>query len=516
MRITNEKISTSSTLSSITLDEDVLLQQNSLSTEATTTNGTMIDDDIFDNFNKEQREKKTLHLINTAIEQRNLKICKPRFFARPKPQKQIEEGKSLRLKAAISANPTPQVFWYKNGIRLETGNKYSIFQNGDFFLLEVHSLSIFDSGLYKCTAKNTEGISFCSANVKVIEIKSINEKIESPISQRMKRQKSRSEQMAPEIVEGLPFEVKAISGDQFIAECRVIGNPIPSICWLHNNKRITPNSDHIILSFDGELSKLFFSKISSHDSGCYIFFAANPSGTVRSEMNLLVNKTIIKIAPKFFESKMRIRHQIDGKDNGIRQRKIILLAEIIEGTEPITFKWFTPNRVEITNEYLNAYRFDRVGKDSRLTIFDAFPTDSGDYKCLAENKFGTSKCIFELKITENHYNIKLKPPIVSPKQSIIYSKKGQRFVDLIFSVFGDETVICWYRIIKNYEKHIIPNTKKYEANNKENGQYVSLRIYDIQINDASLYKIVAINRCGESSGLIKLVVNNENKTESAL
>nr|CAD2204998.1 unnamed protein product [Meloidogyne enterolobii] len=342
----------------------------------------------------------------------------------------------------------------------------------------------------------------------------------------MKRQKSRSEQMAPEIIEALPSEAKAISGDQFIAECRVLGNPIPSICWLHNNTRITPNSDHIVLSFDGELSKLLISKISSLDSGRYIFIAENSSGTIRSEMNLLVNKAIREddlLSPKFIESKVRLRHQIEIGDNGISQREIILLAEIIEGTEPITIKWFTPNRVEITNDHLNAYRIDRVGKDSRLTIFDAFPTDTGDYKCLAENKFGTAKCIFELKINEKNnfnYNIEQKPPTVSAKQSTIYAKQGQRFVDLIFSVFGDETVICWYRIVQDSEQHIIPNTKKYEASNKDNGQCVSLRIYDLQINDASQYKIVAINRCGEASGIIKLFVNtniniNENK-KSAL
>nr|CAD2204997.1 unnamed protein product [Meloidogyne enterolobii] len=155
MRRKNAKMSTASTISSTTLasiniDEDVLQQQNQLSTETTsTTNGINTNDillqigadgeqqkfelneeDLDDNTNKEQRQKKTLQIINAAIEQRNSKICRPRFFARPKPHKQVAEGKSLRLKAAISANPLPQVYWDRNGIRLETGSKYSIFQDG--------------------------------------------------------------------------------------------------------------------------------------------------------------------------------------------------------------------------------------------------------------------------------------------------------------------------------------------------------------------------------------------------
>uniref|UniRef100_A0A914N1I4 Uncharacterized protein n=1 Tax=Meloidogyne incognita TaxID=6306 RepID=A0A914N1I4_MELIC len=154
MRRKNAKMSTASTISSTTLasiniDEDVQQQQNQLSTETTTTNGInttdillqigadgeqqkfeLNDEELDDNTNKEQRQKKTLQIINAAIEQRNSKICRPRFFARPKPHKQVAEGKSLRLKAAISANPTPQVYWDRNGIRLETGSKYSIFQDG--------------------------------------------------------------------------------------------------------------------------------------------------------------------------------------------------------------------------------------------------------------------------------------------------------------------------------------------------------------------------------------------------
>uniref|UniRef100_A0A915N7N9 Fibronectin type-III domain-containing protein n=1 Tax=Meloidogyne javanica TaxID=6303 RepID=A0A915N7N9_MELJA len=163
-------------------------------------------------------------------------VCRPRFFARPKPHKQVAEGKSLRLKAAISANPLPQVYWDRN-----------------------------------------EGVAFCSANVQVVELatpKSSTEsliKTESPINQRMKRQKSRSEQMAPEIIEALPSEAK--------------------------------------------------------------FIAENSSGTIRSEMNLLVNKAIREddlLSPKFIESKVRLRHQIEIGDKGVSQREIILLAEIIE------------------------------------------------------------------------------------------------------------------------------------------------------------------------------------------
>lgn len=58
-------------------------------------------------------------------------------MVKPKPKKSIVEHKSLRLKTAISANPIPLVHWDKAGVVLETGNKYSIYNDGDFYYLEV-------------------------------------------------------------------------------------------------------------------------------------------------------------------------------------------------------------------------------------------------------------------------------------------------------------------------------------------------------------------------------------------
>lgn len=70
-------------------------------------------------------------------------------MVKPKPKKSIMAHKSLRLKAAVSANPVPTVHWDKDGVILETGNKYSIYNDGDFYYLEVRHDSNFN---FKLTA----------------------------------------------------------------------------------------------------------------------------------------------------------------------------------------------------------------------------------------------------------------------------------------------------------------------------------------------------------------------------
>lgn len=103
-----------------------------------------------------------LEEIRITINDRNKKACRPKFIVKPKSKKPIDEGKSLRLKTAVSANPAPavQVYtlpefhgkreyrnkeivkvniqWDRAGMVLETGNKYSIYNDGDFYYLEVN------------------------------------------------------------------------------------------------------------------------------------------------------------------------------------------------------------------------------------------------------------------------------------------------------------------------------------------------------------------------------------------
>lgn len=92
----------------------------------------------------------TLDAIRQAIITRNGHgPCRPRFLVKPKTRKEIEEHKSLRLKAAVSANPSAEVHWDRNGVILETGNKFSIYNDGDFYYLEVR-LKSFEQYQYMC------------------------------------------------------------------------------------------------------------------------------------------------------------------------------------------------------------------------------------------------------------------------------------------------------------------------------------------------------------------------------
>ncbi|KAI3422567.1 hypothetical protein GPALN_013067 [Globodera pallida] len=483
---------------SIRADEDEQQQRTNGDSEKTAEEG-----------EARQKKQSTLQAVRAAIQQRNSRLCRPRFFIRPKPKKQIEEGKSLRLKTAISANPTSEVAWDKNGIVLETGNKYSLFHDGDFFYLEVHSLTPYDNGFYNCTAKNSEGIAICTAQVEVLpSAKNGNgEDTES-----LGRKRSRREQTAPKILEVLPARTRCIVGESLTVECSLSGSPTPAIAWSQNGTPLVSHPERCVLSFDGECATLSFFKISSTDAGTYSCSAENAAGTAKTDMLLEVQKPPIRdddgLAPKFLESKKRLRRELGECAGGVRET--VVVAEVIEGTEPISFQWFSPNRIEMGGES-KAYTIERFEKDSRLVILDAFPTDSGEYKCVAENKYGSAKCSIELRITERRKSPSEGEvqPVVRSLKTNVEVERGRKCAELSFEVTGSDPVVCWYRVMDGgNEERIIPNVnnKKYETSVSENGKLLSLRIFDVQKADEGQFKLVAINRSGEASAIANLQV----------
>lgn len=112
------------------------------------------------------------------------------------------------------------------------------------------------------------------------------------------------------------------------------------------------------------------------------------------------------LAPKFLNERPPLKRCIV---DGVKEGKIELQAEIVEGkifdferivlfkgTEPISIRWIH-DRVELEDSL--AFRFKRSSKDAVLLIADAFPEDSGEYVCVAENKYGVAHSYIQLFVT---------------------------------------------------------------------------------------------------------------------
>uniref|UniRef100_A0A7E4UYK2 Muscle M-line assembly protein unc-89 n=1 Tax=Panagrellus redivivus TaxID=6233 RepID=A0A7E4UYK2_PANRE len=430
----------------------------------------------------------TLEEIRQAINKRNKRLCRPKFLVKPKPKKAIEEYKSLRLKTAISGNPIPEVRWDRDGMILETGNKFSIYNDGDFYYLEVHHCSAVDVGFYNCTATNSEGMAICTSEVEV-------EANDSPLEQLKK--KLRKNPSTPEFIEVLPGRTSAKVGESLSISCSVSAYPAPKIQWSRNAVPIIAQKGQYSMFFDGECATLNFIDISVADAGTYQCVASNNVGTASTQMNLDVEKPNFRekdsAPPKFLQNKQKIRSVLDGTTNAIS-----LSAEIIEGAEPVIFRW-SRNKMEI--EPSVTIGLLRRGKTSILELKDAFPEDSGEYVCSAENKFGVARCYIDLNIIETmkSLSVDIPPTVNAISKTVAAHICGVS--ELRFTVTGQpEAVISW----THGGTKILPGAR-FETFG-ENGQFV-LRIHDIEQSDNGTYTLTAVNSAGSASDSVLLKID---------
>ncbi|KAI6180537.1 hypothetical protein M3Y98_00731100 [Aphelenchoides besseyi] len=435
---------------------------------------------------EQHSDNTTSDQIRSLIAKRNQKICAPKFYMKPKPRKEIEEHKSLRLRTALSANPSAKVQWDKDGVILETGNKYSIFNDGDFFYLEIHHVSIFDSGIYNLKVFNSEGYATCTTEV-VVRPDASMEKLKKRI---------RRDPIAPSFIDVLPGRMKITVGQELTVKCSLTGFPTPSISWYRNELPLLPQPGRCYIYFDGETTTLKLSCVSTSDAGRYIVVAENETRAM-AQMDLDVIQPEINegdgLVPAFIETRQKYRKVIDGHPMEIE-------TTLIQGTEPLKITW-THDSIQVKDS--TAFRYKRAGKNPCLIIADPFPEDSGLWTCVVENKFGQSTAHIDLTIIEQVKSpLTMTRPIITSTQPIIWAEPGAT-VDLMFRIIAKpEAVISWYL----NEQKLTPCTIKYETVNKH-PDFI-LRIHDVQPEDSATYQLVAINNAGQSSENVKLEVSS--------
>ncbi|XP_073766285.1 obscurin isoform X3 [Danio rerio] len=80
---------------------------------------------------------------------------RPLFFREELQNQETEEGETAFLCCELSKPGVP-VQWKKGAMLLKNGHKYSMTQEGNEVLLQIHDLTSQDSGIYRCCAGNLE------------------------------------------------------------------------------------------------------------------------------------------------------------------------------------------------------------------------------------------------------------------------------------------------------------------------------------------------------------------------
>nr|NP_001036525.1 down syndrome cell adhesion molecule 1, isoform G [Drosophila melanogaster]ABI31076.1 down syndrome cell adhesion molecule 1, isoform G [Drosophila melanogaster] len=272
----------------------------------------------------------------------------------------MEPGPSVFLKCVAGGNPTPEISWELDGKKIANNDRYQVGQyvtvNGDVVsYLNITSVHANDGGLYKCIAKSKVGVAEHSAKLNVY---------------------------------GLPYirqmEKKAIvAGETLIVTCPVAGYPIDSIVWERDNRalpinrkqKVFPNGTLIIENVERNSDQATYTCVAKNQEG----YSARGS----LEVQVMVPPSIAPFS--FGDDPVNT-----GENAGVQ-------CMVQKGDVPITIKW-TLNSRPIINGEEGITILKLSPKTSVLNIAAVEQDHRGVFKCIAENKAGSSFTTSELKV----------------------------------------------------------------------------------------------------------------------
>ncbi|XP_014114455.1 PREDICTED: immunoglobulin-like and fibronectin type III domain-containing protein 1 isoform X2 [Pseudopodoces humilis] len=84
----------------------------------------------------------------------------------------LQEGKNAIFRAVVKGVPTPEVKWSRTRKAMDDSAKYEMSFNGatNEFILQIRSVVVDDSDLYRCCAANAYGEASCSAGLRIIQV----------------------------------------------------------------------------------------------------------------------------------------------------------------------------------------------------------------------------------------------------------------------------------------------------------------------------------------------------------
>ncbi|CAF1142161.1 unnamed protein product [Rotaria sordida] len=328
----------------------------------------------------------------------------PSFLGKPTIK---QDAKTAVVQIDIAADPSPSIYWTKDGKDLlnvdkyitrmdrKGGNKYSIF-------LEIKNLASSDSGLYKCTISNELGTSVANISIKIAGDKANLEQLDK---------------LAPSLEK--PKITKDTKQKSIKIEYRCKGKQEPKITWKKAKTEIkdTPNKYKISKKKEADdtyLCTLDILNSTSSDSGIYKILAKNDAGDTHALVNLHVDteaappqdeedqektkpKSIPsdeakdtaappaaaaaaagdrKVAPVFSDKPKEVTAN-DGDKVQIQCK--------VKGTPTPEITWFLNKKeVKPSADFIQEYD----GTTAKLTIPDGYVEDSGDWMCEAWNEAG--------------------------------------------------------------------------------------------------------------------------------
>ncbi|KAG7455292.1 hypothetical protein MATL_G00255000 [Megalops atlanticus] len=234
----------------------------------------------------------------------------PRFLTRPKAFA-VCVGRDATLSCTIVGNPVPAVTWEKEKLRLTSGGRFKMVEDGDVYRLTIYDLTLEDSGQYMCRAKNPVGEAYAAVTLKVA--------LPAEMAER-----------APVFL-ARPVSTRIPLGEDVTFQCRVSAHPDANFEW-EKDGRYVGESNRIKITSDSEGSSLRIKCVRSLDSGTYTCRAQNSAGRSQAAAALVVELQDSRHLANADKSTSLLSHLQKRKEEMRKDITIYRTAEVISSS----------------------------------------------------------------------------------------------------------------------------------------------------------------------------------------
>ncbi|VDD94061.1 unnamed protein product, partial [Enterobius vermicularis] len=419
------------------------------------------------------------------------------------------EGDTLKLKAVLLGEPTPDVTWYINGKKLQESQNVKIHAEKGTYTVTIKDITIEYSGKVVCEAVNEFGKASSEAMLLVLP---------------------RGE--PPDFIEWLS-NIKARQGSQVKHKVVFTGDPRPTLTWYINGEEMH-NSEEISIVTEQNTSTLTIKSFKAEKhTGEIICRAENEAGEVSctasmgvytSEMysestseamaeeidtvseqgtdneESLAESAQIRtptpiLAPKFI-TKI--------KDTRTAKGSQAIFECVVPDSKGVVCKWLKDGKeIELIARIRVQTRSIEGFTTTELIIDDVQTDDAGLYSVVVENVAGMETCQANLYVVEE---LK-KPESRAPEFTIaLRDKSTQAGEKSVFEckVTGEpQPKVTWY-----HEKIELEDTGK-KVKIESSGDIQRLTIASTEFDDHGKYTCVAENEAGTTRSEATLTVHAE-------
>ncbi|GAB0100344.1 muscle M-line assembly protein unc-89 [Sergentomyia squamirostris] len=306
------------------------------------------------------------------------------------------EGSTIKLIANVMGDFDSQVLWSKNHIPLESSSRHRTTFRDGLAILEIFGATPDDSAEYSCLVRNRHGQAETSSKLKVYE-------------------GFESTPMPPTFTRSIK-DTYNINVNELVLECRVRGQPRPTISWYKDGQEIDTHMSKKYEqqdTYDG-FCRLLIAKPSPADNGIYICQADNPGHSDKIQHLVQFtgkDQSILERTHGFFHRDPNKPHfSTVLTDNLVPINGTIGLQVEVHG--PVDVQWLYGKEQVKPSDKVKTYAEDGV---FTLAVSNATAKESGTYTCRAINAFGKSDSVAHVHVIAPGTVKGGKPPQISER-----------------------------------------------------------------------------------------------------